>query len=86
METQHTESVIEKALAFVKHTLGIRSGDQTLDVVANPEYTDTAPEPNIEGAMRLDPYTFKSIGELHIEKAANDDEHPNPAELHADVT
>jgi len=65
METEHTEGVIEKALAFVKHTLGIPPVDQTPDVVAKPEYIDTAPEPTIEGAMRLDPhaYAFNKIVE-----------------------
>jgi len=57
METEHTEGVIEKALAFVKHTLGIPAVDQTPEVVANPEYNDTAPVPTIEGAMRLEPHT-----------------------------
>jgi hypothetical protein len=40
-----------------------------------------------DDAMGLDPYTFKSVGELHLENAANDDgtkERASPAELHAD--
>ena len=88
METEHTEGVIEKALAFVKHTLGIPPVDQTPDVVAKPEYTDTAPEPTIEGAMRLDPYAYttKSVAEVNIERARRElsdtalDKHTKAAE------
>ena len=71
METEHTEGVVDKALAFVKHTLGIPPVDQTPEVVAKPEYTDTAPVPTIEGAMRLDPYAYttKSVAEVNVERA-----------------
>jgi hypothetical protein len=79
MEMEHTEGVIEKALAFVKHTLGVPPVDQTPDVVANPEYTDTAPEPTIEGAMRLDPRirTLKIGAEINAER--REDESANSA-------
>jgi hypothetical protein len=85
METEHTETVVEKAVAYVKDFLGIPPGDRTPDVVAKPEYTDTAPEPTIEGAMRLEPYdTTKSVAELNIERRENSDtafdEHTEAAE------
>ena len=54
METQHTETVVEKAVAFVKDMLGIQT-DTAPDVEAKPEYHDTAPEVTAENAMRLDP-------------------------------
>ena len=71
METEHSETVVEKAVAFVKDMLGMPSGRQAPDVVAKPEYTDTAPELTTEGAMRLDPYasTTKSVAEVNIERA-----------------
>jgi hypothetical protein len=79
MKTEHTEGVIEKALAFVKHTLGIPPVDQIPEVVAKPEYTDTAPVPTIEGAMRLDPHirTLKIGTEINAER--RDDESANSA-------
>src|SRR6202521_802537 len=57
METDHTETVVDKAVAYVKDFFGVPPGDRTPDVEAKPEYTDTAPEPTIEGAMRLEPHT-----------------------------
>jgi len=168
METEHTETVVEKAVAFVKHTLGIPDkppdvprnlAQEALDEIRNaslrqeiveeknPSYNGTikdaadrmnndkkvaadsvmqeavertreatgtkdkflsAAERHLilsrpggsvgrmtpleagltcDDAMGLDRYTFKSVGELHIEHAANDDrtkEHLSPAELHDD--
>src|SRR5271163_3011678 len=66
METEHTETVIERAVAFVKDALGLPpAGDRTLEVEAKPEYVDTAPELTSDDAMRLDPhaYTFNKIVE-----------------------
>jgi|ERR1700691_144320 hypothetical protein len=58
METDHTETVVDKAVAYVKDFFGVPPSDRTTpDVEAKPEYTDTAPEPTIEGAMRLEPHT-----------------------------
>jgi hypothetical protein len=87
METEHSETVVEKAVAFVKDMLGMPPADKPPDVVANPEYTDTAPEPTIEGAMRLDPYAYttKSVAEVNVERARRElsdtafDEHTNAA-------
>ena len=38
METQHTETVVDKAVNFVKDVLGIQHGDAP-EVVANPSFT-----------------------------------------------
>jgi hypothetical protein len=79
METEHTETVVEKAVAYVKDFFGVPTGDRTPDVEAKPEYTDTAPEPTIEDAMRLDPHTrtFKIGAEINAERRK--DESPNSA-------
>src|ERR1700678_703123 len=87
METDHTETIVDKAVAFVKDFFGVPPGDRTPEVEANPEYTDTAPEPTIEGAMRLDPYAYttKSVAEVNVERARRElsdtafDEHTNAA-------
>ena len=71
METEHTETVVEKAVAYVKDMLGIAPSDKTPDVEAKPEYVDTPPEVTAENAMRLDPnaYTRKSVADLNLEHA-----------------
>ena len=75
METEHTETVVEKAVAYVKDMLGIPPGDRTPDVEAKPEYSDTAPELTSEDAMRLDPhaYTTKSVAEVNADSARRED-------------
>jgi hypothetical protein len=57
MGTEHTETVVEKAVAFVKDVLGIPA-DHAPDVEAKPEYSDAAPEVTAENAMRPDPNAF----------------------------
>ena len=71
METVHTETVVEKAVAYVKDMFGIPPGDHNPDVEAKPEYADTAPELEAEDAMRLDPHahTVKGIVEVSAERA-----------------
>jgi hypothetical protein len=71
METEHTETVVEKAVAYVKDMLGIAPSDKTPDVEAKPEYADTPREVTAEDAMRLDPnaYTRKSVADLNLERA-----------------
>ena len=75
METEHTETVVEKAVAYVKDMLGIPPGDRTPDVEAKPQYSDAAPELTSEDAMRLDPhaYTLKSVAEVNAESARRED-------------
>jgi hypothetical protein len=89
METKHTETVVEKAVAYVKDMFGISPVDKASDgeanrvVRMNPEGAGLT----CDDAMGLDPYTFKSVAELHVKKAANDDgtkERLSPAELHDD--
>jgi hypothetical protein len=65
MEAEHSETIVDKAVAYVKDMLGMPPADRPPDVVANPEYTDTAPELTSEDAMRLDPhaYAFNKIVE-----------------------
>ena len=44
MEAEHSETIVDKAVAYVKDMLGMPPADRPPDVVANPEHTDTAPE------------------------------------------
>jgi len=68
METPHTETVVDKAVTFVKDMLGIHT-DTAPDVEAKPEHHDTAPEITTENAMRLDPkaHAMQTVGELNAE-------------------
>ena len=45
METPHTETIVEKTVAFVKDVFGIHPAP---DVEAQPEYHDTAPEVTVD--------------------------------------
>jgi hypothetical protein len=47
METEHTETVIEKVTSYVKDILGIHE-DRRPDVEAKPEFTDVAPHLHFE--------------------------------------
>ncbi len=89
METEHTETVVEKVTGFVKDLLGIHPTDQPADSEAKPEYSDiapalhfdddepkmpsSAPELSTEDAMRLEPYASKSAAELNAESARRED-------------
>ena len=87
METEHTEGIVEKAVAYVKDTFGTPPYHRHVDREGRPIMPATVAETEIASDDAMDPYTFKSVGELHIEKAANDDgtkERASPAELHAD--
>ena len=68
METPHTETVVDKAVTFVKDLLGIHT-DTAPDVEAKPGRHDTAPEITAENAMRLDPNarTMRTVRELNAE-------------------
>ena len=57
MEAEHSETIVDKAVAYVKDMLGMPA-DKPPDVVANPEYSDTAPELTSKDAMRLDPHAY----------------------------
>ena len=75
METEHSETVVEKAVAYVKDMFGIPPEDRTPEVEATPDYAGTAPEPTINDAMRIEPdgYTFKSVAEVNAESARRED-------------
>ena len=63
METKHAETVVEKAVAYVKDKIGI--GDKAPD--AKPD------TPTSKDARPLDPDTFKGVGQLHMEKLRRED-------------
>jgi len=86
METEHGDTVVEKAVTFVKDMLGIHP--PAPDVEARPEYTDTAPEITSENALRLNPNEFamKSIGELSPETASSPDSHLSANRADSDTT
>jgi hypothetical protein len=71
METQHTETVVDKAVNFVKDVLGIQHDDAP-EVVADPEYHDSEPEVAAENAMRIDPNSYKmeSLEQLNAEETS----------------
>jgi hypothetical protein len=73
METEHNETVVEKAVAYVKDILGLPPGDRTPDVQADPAYTDAAPEVTTEDAMRIEPDDARSARELNAESARRED-------------
>ena len=79
METEHTETVVDKAVAFVKDMLGMPPADKPPDVVAKPEYTDTAPELTTEGAMRLDPHAYAFNKIVERSRRSTDTEHETNA-------
>lgn len=65
METEHSETGLDKAVAYVKDILGMPRADQPPDVVAKPEYTDTAPKLPSDVSLQLDrhAYAFNKIVE-----------------------
>jgi hypothetical protein len=92
METEHTETVVEKAVAFVKDVFGIQT-EPTPNVETREEYSHTAPEVTAESAMRLDrnafdglvstdagiafdPVTARALETERLKREA--DEHPEP--------
>jgi len=69
METQHTETVVDKAINFVKDVLGIQHDDAP-EVMAKPEHHDTESEVAAENAVRIDPnsYRMESLEQLNAEE------------------
>ena len=72
MGTERTETVVDKAVAYVKDIADVPPGDRTPDVEAKPQYVYTMPEPTSEAAMRKG----KAAGGAR--------QNLSPAELHAD--
>ena len=68
METQHTETVVDKAVNFVKDVLGIQHESEP-EVVADPEFHDSEAEVAAENAMRIEPnsYSMQSLEQLNAE-------------------
>jgi hypothetical protein len=56
----HTETVVDKAVAFVKDVFGIQT-EPTPNVGTREEYSHTAPEVTAESAMRLDRNAFDGL-------------------------
>jgi hypothetical protein len=65
METDHAETVVEKAVNFVKDVFGVQH-DASPKTDAEPPYEDTEPEVTAEQAMSLDPnaYTVSPSGQV----------------------
>ena len=60
MGTEHTETVVDKAVAFVKDVFGIQT-EPTPNAESRQEYSHTAPEVTAESAMRLDRNAFDGL-------------------------
>lgn len=74
METEHTETVVEKVTSYVKDMLGIPQTSGHSDSETKPKYEDIAaalhfgdtaptplipaPDPTTEDAMRLEPSAY----------------------------
>ena len=71
METQHTETVVDKAVNFVKDVLGIQHESEP-EVVADPEFHDSEAEVAAENATRLDSnaYKMQSLEQLNAEETS----------------
>jgi hypothetical protein len=80
MGTGHAESVLTKAVAYVKDMLGIPPAEKEPDVVAKPEYSD-APAPTTEDAIHPDPYTMKSVAQVSAERREYDGARILPLEM-----
>jgi hypothetical protein len=68
METKQAETVVEKAVAYIKDKIGIQPGDKAPDVEAKPD------TPISKDAKPLDPDTFKGVGQVHMEKLRREDD------------
>jgi len=78
METEHTETAVGKAVAYVKDILGMPAADRPPEILTKPEYTDT--ELTSDEAMPLDPRgdAFEKIVE-RSRRTFIDAEHDNIA-------
>jgi hypothetical protein len=81
METDRQETVIEIVTSYVKDLLGIEQGGATIE--EKPDYREitsalhtddnsvwpaaSAPEPTVEGAMRIEPITETTKGPAPID-------------------
>ena len=62
MDTPSNETVVDKAVAFVKDMFGVSEPARRVE----PEYPETTPEATAEDAMRLDPnaYVVNTAGQM----------------------
>src|ERR1700677_4395422 len=84
METDHTETVVDKAVAYVKDFFGVPPGDRTPDVEAKPEYADTVPKIASEDALDPDAYTTKSVTQMNAESERREDDKAIDAHMQPD--
>jgi hypothetical protein len=72
METEHNETAVEKAFAYVRAIFGIPSGEKTAFGEASRRVQMTAPETGLTsedaGGISSDEYTFKSVAEVYAER------------------
>jgi len=73
METQRAESVVEKAVAYVKDMFGAPPYHRHVDSEGRPIMPEA--ELTSKDAMRLDPhaYTMKTVAEVNAESARLED-------------
>ena len=64
METERTEGIVEKAVAYVKDMFGTPPYHRHVDSEGRPIMPTTAAETEVtsDDAMRLDPYSSKASG------------------------
>ena len=71
MGTEHTEGILEKAVAYMKNMFGAPPYHRHLHSDGRPTTPSTGPEAGLafDDPMGLDPdaYTFQTVGELHVE-------------------
>ena len=83
MEEEHTQSVVDRAYAFVEDMFGLTHGDKTPYGEASPVLRITPEEAGLtcDDAMGLEPhaYTMKSVAEVGAENKQN----LGPADLYA---
>jgi hypothetical protein len=91
MEAEHKETVVEKAVAYVKEMFGAPQYHTQVDSEGRPVTPPTTAEVGLtsDDAMGLEPHahTFKTVGEIYTENARRDDTKDalSPRERHPDV-
>ena len=66
METEHTETVVEKAVAYVKDMFGLPPGDKTQSETG-PSTEPLTPEARLGRIDDPNASTFKSVAEVYKE-------------------
>jgi hypothetical protein len=75
METEHTETVVEKAVAYVKDMFGSPPYHRHVDSEGRPIMPPTDGELAAEENKRKSPsaYTFRSVAEVNAESVRRED-------------